>query len=194
MHAEAWEFLSRNLAPFRDRDVAVLELGSLNINGSCRELFAQPRIYWGVDLQAGAGVDEIADATTWQHTTMCGQFDIAISSEVFEHLRDWRLIVNNAYAHLNDTGIFVCTAASDGRPAHSAKGGGAPIAVWQNDHAGHPLDAVEWYQNIGRHELEDALRDAGFVQYRIEQRADVGDVYAIATRGPELPSLTIEGG
>lgn len=184
MHPQAWEFLARQLNPYRSSALDVLEFGSLNINGSCRELLPAAR-YYGIDLQSGPGVDEIADATVWQHPTLYGHFDICLCSEVFEHLRDWPMIVKNAAAHLSDTGIFVSTCASDGRPAHSAKGEGERLSVWQNTHAGHPLDEVEWYQNVSYEPLVWALKDAGFDHWHIEQNASPGDIYAIAHRGDQ---------
>jgi hypothetical protein len=188
MHPEAWEWITRNLRAYSNLELDVLEFGSLNINGSTRALFPNAR-YYGIDLQTGPGVDEVADATSWQHPTLYGKFDVVVCSEVFEHLCDWRLIVKNAAAHLNDTGVFISTCASDGRHAHSAKGIGAPLARWQSDHPGHPLDEVEWYQNVGYQDLELALKDAGFTLYRIEQRTSPGDIYCAATRGRELPIL-----
>ena len=59
MHPEAYRFIVETIGtPTR-----VLEIGSLDINGSPRGLVLEADWY-GIDLQAGAAVDEIADAAS----------------------------------------------------------------------------------------------------------------------------------
>lgn len=60
----------------------VLEVGSLNVNGSVRPLFSRVARYVGVDQQAGPGVDIVADATD---IGRLGLFDVVVSTELLEH-------------------------------------------------------------------------------------------------------------
>jgi len=63
---------------------SVLEIGSMDINGSLRD-FQPPNSNWtGVDLEAGKSVDIVLAAT---HTLPFGdvEFDLVVASSVFEH-------------------------------------------------------------------------------------------------------------
>jgi hypothetical protein len=62
----------------------VLEVGSLNVNGSARQFFDGP--YLGVDMQAGPGVDQVLNAHDLDHTMLLGApFDLIVCTEMLEH-------------------------------------------------------------------------------------------------------------
>lgn len=71
----------------------VLEVGSLNVNGSARAILGPvARTYLGVDLVDGPCVDMIADGECLD-AAWTNRFDLVVSCEVGEHcLRPWRLI------------------------------------------------------------------------------------------------------
>lgn len=66
---------------------SVLEVGSQDVNGTVRPLFAGP--YLGVDIAPARGVDQIADA----QDLSCfpdSSFEVVISTEMLEHCpRPW---------------------------------------------------------------------------------------------------------
>ena len=68
---------------------AVLEVGSRNVNGSVRDILA-PLVsrYVGCDLEAGDGVDVVADATRLTDVFPPESFDVVISTEMLEHVPD----------------------------------------------------------------------------------------------------------
>lgn len=69
---------------FERRPIAVLEVGSMNINGSLRELAPPSSIYTGVDLSPGLGVDIVLeDPNTFPFEDE--RFDAVVSSSCFEH-------------------------------------------------------------------------------------------------------------
>jgi len=122
----------------------ILEIGSLDINGSVRPIFTHTkRSYIGVDMQEGPGVDIVADAATFQIGL---RFDVIVCAEVFEHTAVWREIIDNARAHLKDGGLFTATMAGVGRSPHSA--------IDEN-----PIRDWEHYANITEEELTDALKE-----------------------------------
>ena len=69
------------------RKKRVLEVGSLDINGSLRGLFDECE-YLGVDLAPGKGVDLVSHGHLL--TFPDRHFDVCISSECFEHDRYWK--------------------------------------------------------------------------------------------------------
>jgi SAM-dependent methyltransferase len=120
MHPGAYNFvayMARCLPPRR----RVCELGSRDINGSVRGLFPGAE-YVGLDIAPGPGVDVIADAATWKPEPP-NPFDTVVSTETLEHTPDAERICRNAHELLVPGGVFIVTAASDGRPAHSAVDG-----------------------------------------------------------------------
>jgi len=146
MHNSAMEWVSSCLGkPQRDVGNNVLEIGSLDINGSIRGLFntliSDGGLYFGIDLQAGPGVDFVADAARFKSDI---GYDIVVCCEVFEHSSAWKEIVNNAHRLLCAGGLFIATMAGDGRPPHSA--------IDEN-----PIRSWEYYKNVGQTEMDAAL-------------------------------------
>jgi len=81
---------------FRDR--RVLEVGSKYINGSVRPLiekFLSPREYIGVDIEPGKFVDLVLPAERILEHFGSGSFDVVLSTELLEHIKDWRVVINN---------------------------------------------------------------------------------------------------
>jgi len=66
--------------------VTVLEVGSLDINGTIRDLYDNPIRYVGVDVGPGPGVDVVANGENLDYPD--NSFDIAVSAECFEHNPD----------------------------------------------------------------------------------------------------------
>lgn len=87
--------------------VAVLEVGSYDVNGSVRPLFAGPS-YVGVDMRAGPGVDRVVNANSLPFPD--ATFDVVISTEMLEHdTRPWRSVAEMARV-LRDGGTLILTA------------------------------------------------------------------------------------
>ncbi len=93
-HPAQAEFFSsvRTHYPTAFTGARVLEVGSLDINGSVRELFANCQ-YVGVDLQLGRGVDLACQGQLVEFPS--GHFDTTISAECLEHNPYWRETVAN---------------------------------------------------------------------------------------------------
>ena len=124
----------------------VIEVGSLNINGSVREL-APDADWYGIDIVAGPDVDEVADGATW---TPVWTPDVVVCCEVFEHTPDWATIIGNMASWLPLEGQMILTCAGPGRAPHSAVDGG-------------PLREGEWYENIDPNRMSAVLREHNIV-------------------------------
>jgi glycosyltransferase involved in cell wall biosynthesis len=98
----------------------VIEVGSQNINGSVRPIIEMlgPRSYTGVDRVAGDGVDQVVDCTTLVDHFGPNSFDVVVSTEMLEHVEDWRSCIANLIEVLRPGGTLVLTTRSVGFPHH----------------------------------------------------------------------------
>jgi hypothetical protein len=159
VHVQAFDFVARHAAGLRPD--AVLEIGSLDVNGGVRTLFPSAKQYHGIDIAPGPGVDEVADAADWQASTL---FDVVVSTEVLEHAPQWRDVVTNAWNALLAGGVLIMTCATDPRPPHSA------IDGWD-------VRPGEWYANVSSADAIDLIRSFAPAMWTFEVALDRGDLY-----------------
>ncbi len=91
----------------------VLEVGSLNINGTVRNLFTDCN-YIGLDLGKGKGVDVVSPVHLYKHDP----FDTIICTEMLEHDQYFEKSLQAMYDLLKPFGLIIITAASTGRKEH----------------------------------------------------------------------------
>lgn len=93
----------------------VLEVGSLDVNGSLRPLFPRAR-YVGVDMRQGPGVDNRCLAGALPFGT--GAFDVVVCTEMLEHdPSPWRSLPEMARV-LRGGGHMLLSARGIGFPLH----------------------------------------------------------------------------
>ena len=95
----------------------VLEVGSLNINGTVRNNFDSTE-YIGVDVGAGPGVDVITGGHEYDSKKL---FDCCISCECFEHNPFWEETFLNMIRLCKSGGLVIFTCATTGRPEHGTE-------------------------------------------------------------------------
>lgn len=93
----------------------VLEIGSLDINGSVRGLFEGCE-YIGLDVGEGKGVDLVGYGEDFGGKA--DAFDVVISCEAMEHNPGWRKTWLNMVRLAKASGLVVMTCASTGRRQH----------------------------------------------------------------------------
>lgn len=164
MHDAAMSFVVEALTElkFRNGGKAICEIGSRDVNGSVRPLFAGCDFYVGVDVRGGRGVDVVADGADYGQPEA---FDLVISTETLEHTPNAQAICENALRILKPGGAFIVTAASPLRAPHGVDGG---------DVSG------EFFQGIAEEDL--VLWLAGFASVTLESNQAAGDVYACAIK------------
>ncbi len=98
----------------------VLEVGSLNVNGSVRPMVEArcPRSYLGVDIVAGPGVDEVCDAADLPGRFGPDAFDVVVCCEMLEHAADPHLSIEAMVTVLRPGGVIVITTRSPGFVHH----------------------------------------------------------------------------
>lgn len=108
--------------------VDILDVGSLNVNGSPKDSLTPEDYnrYIGVDLQAGPGVDVVADVKDLVSLFNQESFDVVVSTGTLEHMADWRVAVYQMSAVLRVGGILCLTTCSPGFEYHPY-----PIDVWR---------------------------------------------------------------
>jgi SAM-dependent methyltransferase len=122
MHASVRDWIAAQLPLIEGP--RVIELGSLDVNGSVRPCVAvlKPAEYVGVDIRKGRGVDVVADVCTADLPSSHGQFDLVISVETLEHVQSWPLFVREMKRLCKPRGRMLMTCRSPGFALHDYPG------------------------------------------------------------------------
>ncbi len=107
MHREANQFVIsvKKQYPEFFSGKKVLEVGSLDINGSVRQFF-DGCDYTGIDIGEGKGVDHVSKA----HEYVCPEtHDVIISTEMLEHDKFWTDSLKRMYDNLKVGGLLILT-------------------------------------------------------------------------------------
>jgi hypothetical protein len=117
-HPQQIDFVAKLSQKFPELFVRtnVLEIGSLNINGSIRQFFQQCN-YIGVDIGEGRDVDLVARGEELTYND--GTFDVVASCECFEHNPEWAKTFANMTRMASKLVFFSC--ATTGRAEHGTR-------------------------------------------------------------------------
>ena len=113
----------------KDRDtepLLILDLGSLDVNGSYREYFdVSPWLYRGVDMAQGENVDIVLeDPYDWK-TIRSNSVDVLISGQAFEHIEFFWITMLEIERVLRPGGLC-CIIAPSGGSEHRY-----PVDCWR---------------------------------------------------------------
>ena len=140
----------------------VLEVGSLNINGSVRQFF-EPDQYIGCDLGEGDGVDIVCQGHELPYAN--GSFDVVISCECFEHDKHWEKTFQKMIDLVRKSGLVIFSCATIGRPEHGTTRTSPADAPFTND----------YYRNLREEDFEQFK--SSFDSYRFSQCLRPRDLY-----------------
>jgi hypothetical protein len=166
VHVQVHEWFAGRATRLRLDGGCVLEVGSLDINGSIRSLFGAADRYHGLDVVAGPGVDEVADAAAW---TPPERYDVVACAEVLEHAPAWRAILDVMWSATTPGGTLLMSCATDPRAPHSAVDG---QAVRPGEH----------YANVAPADVRAVVERWRPAEWSIEVAAHRGDLYLAAVK------------
>lgn len=113
---------------FKDTKVRILDVGSLGVNGTYRDIFSDTDrfIYTGLDVNPGPNVDYVPN-NPYEWTELDDEsFDVIISGQAFEHIEFPWLIIREMGRKLRRNGLICIVAPSRG-PEHKY-----PVDCWRN--------------------------------------------------------------
>lgn len=166
-HQQQFDFVKAvaNFYPDNFKSAKVLEVGSLDINGSVRQFF-QDCEYIGIDLGEGKGVDVVCQGQDYSEED--NTFDTCISCECFEHNPEWILTFANMHRMTKPDGLIVMSCATTGRAEHGTK-------------RTNPQDAPfcgDYYKNLTEQDFVDEFDlDSMFSTYEFGVGEATRDLY-----------------
>ena len=121
-------FAAKNFTKEEIQGKRILELGSNDINGNLRPIIGmlEPAEYVGVDIHGGPGVDVVCGAEDIIDRFGKDHFDVVVSTEMLEHVRDWRTVFSNIKNVCKPGGVILLTTRSFGFNYH-----GFPHDFWR---------------------------------------------------------------
>ncbi len=154
----------------------VLEVGSLNINGSIRSLF-EDCDYLGIDVGPGEGVDLVCQGQELDHPEET--YDVASSTECFEHNPYWAETFENMIRMTKKNGLIFFTCATDGRHVHGTRSSHrecSPLTVQLADNGHKEYD--NYYRNLTEADFREKFNlDELFSSYEFSVNSVSCDLY-----------------
>ena len=116
-HPEQRDFIIRVKEKYPEffKGKKVLDIGSLDINGSARDFF-EDCDYTGIDVGEGKGVDVVCPGEEWNAPDQT--YDVVLSAECFEHNPNWLETFKNMIRMCKPGGLVFFTCATHGREEH----------------------------------------------------------------------------
>ena len=150
----------------------IVEIGSSDLNGSVRRFFNKESLYFGVDLHPGEGVDSIIPGEILQLPNAWA--DIMISTECFEHAKNWKQILLNMIRITKHGGLIFLTFAGIGRNAH----GTIDCHDWASK------STNDYYSNLSPNDLGKEIEFGRyFSRHSFEVNFNSNDTYFWGIRG-----------
>ncbi|MGI8820324.1 MAG: methyltransferase domain-containing protein [Chthoniobacterales bacterium] len=120
------DFYERHLASQRASRLAILDVGSADVNGSYRAIFASPSwFYTGLDMAPGKNVDVVPRDPYYWREIAAGKYDVVISGQAFEHAEFFWETMRELARALKPGGLC-CILAPSAAPEHRH-----PVDCWR---------------------------------------------------------------
>jgi SAM-dependent methyltransferase len=175
-HRQQSEYITsvRSLLPAFFSGRRVIEIGSMDLNGTVREFFRDCD-YTGLDVAAGPGVDIVCGGQDYKGAD--ASFDVVLSCESMEHNPYWAETFSNMLRLCRPGGMVLVTCATAGRPEHGT-------SVNNPDSSVASL-SVGWdyYKNLDAGHFSRAVDlDAAFSAYSFFYNYEHSDLYFLGMK------------
>jgi SAM-dependent methyltransferase len=167
--------LTKSLFPAMFANRKVLEIGSLDINGSVRGYF-EGCDYTGLDIAPGPGVDIACEGQKYDAPSE--SFDVVISCEVMEHNPFWEDTFRNMIRMLKPGGLMIMSCATIGRKEHGttrSEPGSSPLTIERG---------WEYYRNLTARDIVRKLDLSAFSSRGFTTNWDAWDLYFLGVKAP----------
>lgn len=144
--------------------VKVVDCGSLDVNGSIKELFTESD-YTGVDIVAGRNVDVVSHIKDLSFED--NSFDTVVSGEMLEHDGTWKESLQKMYDMCKSGGLLAITCAGEGRPEHGTRRTNGK--QWGTD--------FDYYMNLTEAHFREVYKDEMFTMTHHEYNPVARDQY-----------------
>jgi len=129
LHKSSFEkmkyFRNYYLESRKDEALTILDLGSMDVNGSYRPLFeCTSWKYIGLDMASGKNVDIVLENPYKWHEIATSSADVVISGQAFEHIEFFWITMLEIARVLKPGGL--CCIAPSGGPEHRY-----PVDCWR---------------------------------------------------------------
>ena len=151
----------------------ILEIGSQNINGSVRSFFPNAQSYLGIDLCISTDVDWTVPGELIELPD--GWAEVAISTECFEHCKNWEKVMINMIRITEMNGMILITCASTGRATHGTIDSDVESSPFTSD----------YYKNLSINDINKMQLDHYFSRYGFEINNKSKDLYFWGIRSNE---------
>lgn len=175
------EFKEYYLKENFNKNIHILEIGSLDVNGNMRSLFNFSEKYTGIDLIKGPNVDIIMDGSKIDQLNE--KFDLVISCECFEHAKNWKIIFEKMCQVAKKDSFVIISVASTGRIEHGTERSGN----WQS-----PGNKDDYYLNLIEKDFTKNfnLKDI-FSNFFFYYNVNSFDLYFVGIKGYNLKKDTL---
>jgi SAM-dependent methyltransferase len=173
-HQQQFDFIQtlKTKYPSHFTNVKVLEVGSLNINGSIRQFFTDCD-YLGIDVGPGLDVDLVCEGQKLYHPNET--YDTVGSCECFEHNPYWVETFINMHRMTKTNGLVFMSCATTGRAEHGTTRTSpqdSPLTV---------TNGWEYYKNLTEQDFRKHIFymdiDKMFSEYEFQVGAPHPDLY-----------------
>lgn len=164
----------KGILPNFFRGKNVLEVGSLNINGTVRDYF-DDCFHVGLDVGPGPGVDVVCFGENYG--SEANFYDVVISCECMEHNPGYKKTWLNMLRVMKPNGLMIMTCATFGRKQHGTTKTStvdSPLTVGLGQ---------EYYKNLTKEDFDFVRLDDFFSDFFFVTDFSCSDLYFIGLGG-----------